>query len=182
MMDLVATTPPPRSNQQPRPGSNAQPPATDGPTVDAEVLEGAERLRLATTRLARILRQETHTGLTPTQVAALATLQRLGPVAQRHLAEAERISAPTATKVVDKLVQAGLVERRGDPTDRRVTLLAVTEAGHDLLATTRRHKTAWLATHLGTLSAQDRTTLMDAVDVLERLVAPDQPQDRGGQQ
>jgi DNA-binding MarR family transcriptional regulator len=138
-------------------------------------VDGAERLRLASTRLARILRRETHTGLTPTQVAALATLQRRGPVPLGALAEAERISAPTATKVVDKLARAGLVERRAHPEDRRVSLVAVTPAGHDLLTATRRHKTAWLATRLAALDPADRDRLLDAVEVLERLVAPDAP-------
>ena len=121
------------------------------------------------------MRRETHTGLTPTQVAALATLQRRGAVPVGVLAEAERISAPTATKVVDKLVRAGLVERLAHPDDRRVSLVAVTQAGHDLLAATRRHKTAWLATRLAALDPEDRNRLLDAVEVLERLVAPDEP-------
>jgi DNA-binding MarR family transcriptional regulator len=149
---------------------------TPPPSLDLDredLVEDAERLRLATTRLARILRQETHTGLTPTQVAALATLQRMGAVPLKALAEAERISAPTATKVVDKLAEVDLVERLPHPDDRRVTLVSVTPAGHDLLAATRRHKTAWLATRLADLSPTDRSRLLDAVEVIEHLVAPD---------
>lgn len=164
MAPMTAAPPPP------------DPRATDaGPSgaPSAALVADAERLRLASTRLARILRQETHTGLTPTQVAALATLQRHGPVPVGFLADAEQITAPTATKVVDKLARAGLVERRPHPDDRRVSLVTVTEAGHDLLAATRRHKTAWLATRLAGLDPDDRRRLLDAVDVLEAVVAPD---------
>ncbi len=169
MMDVVTTAPPPAPDRPTRGGRNR------GRGPSAELVATAERLRLASTRLARILRRETHTGLTPTQVAALATLQRRGAVPVGVLAEAERISAPTATKVVDKLVRAGLVERLAHPDDRRVSLVAVTQAGHDLLAATRRHKTAWLATRLAALDPEDRNRLLDAVEVLERLVAPDDP-------
>ncbi|HMS88902.1 MAG TPA: MarR family transcriptional regulator [Acidimicrobiales bacterium] len=136
---------------------------------------------MAVTRLARILRRETHTGLTPTQVAALATLQRQGPVPVGMLADAEQISAPTATKVIDKLARAGLVERRTDPGDRRVSLVAVTASGHDLLATTRQHKTAWLSMRIAALDPADRARLLDAIEVLEHLVAPHAPGAAGDQ-
>lgn len=166
----VMTAPPPRSAAA---APDAERPSRAGAGPSAELVATAERLRLASTRLARILRQETHTGLTPTQVAALASLQRSGPVPLGSLAEAERISAPTATKVVDKLVRAGLVERQAHPQDRRVALVTVTAAGHALLAETRRHKTAWLATRLAALDPGDRDRLLDAVEVLEHLVAPE---------
>ena len=136
---------------------------------------------MAVTRLARILRRETHTGLTPTQVAALATLQRQGPVPVGMLADAEQISAPTATKVIDKLARAGLVERRTDPGDRRVSLVAVTASGHDLLATTRQHKTAWLSMRIAALDPADRARLLYAIEVLEHLVAPHAPGAAGDQ-
>ncbi len=173
MMDVVTAPPPPTAD---RPGRPARERAGAGRGPSADLVAGAERLRLASTRLARILRRETHTGLTPTQVAALATLQRRGPVPVGVLAEAERISAPTATKVVDKLARAGLVERLAHPEDRRVSLVAVTPAGHELLTATRRHKTAWLATRSGAARPRrPRNRLLDAVEVLERLVAPDTP-------
>lgn len=172
MMDLVTAPPPPTADRPSRPARER---AGAGRGPSADLVAGAERLRLASTRLARILRRETHTGLTPTQVAALATLQRRGPVPLGVLADAERISAPTATKVVDKLARAGLVERHAHPDDRRVSLVTVTPAGHDLLTATRRHKTAWLATRLAALDPADLDRLLDAVEVLERLVAPDTP-------
>ena len=165
-MVSVTAAPPPTPRSRPQGGAPS-----------AALVDDAERLRLAPTRLARILRQETHTGLTPTQVAALATLQRLGPVPLKVLAEAERISAPTATKVVDKLAEADLVERRPHPEDRRVALVAVTEAGHELLAATRRHKTTWLATRLAGLEPDERRCLIEAVEVIEHLVAPESAPD-----
>ncbi|CAN5650583.1 hypothetical protein BH10ACT1_BH10ACT1_07820 [soil metagenome] len=129
----------------------------------------ASRLHLSATRLARILRQQSDTGLSPTQIAALATLARCGPIPVGTLADEEQVSAPTATKAVEKLHAAGLVDRVGDPTDRRITLVSVTNAGTDLLAEIRARKTAWLTTRLAELSSTDLARLNDALEVLEHL-------------
>ncbi len=146
--------------------------------VDLAPDQLADRLRLGTTRLARILRQQSDAPLTPTQVAALATLQRCGPIPVGVLAEEEQVAAPTATKIVDKLAGAGLVDRGADPRDRRVSLVTVTDAGARLLTDLRARKTAWLTTRLAELSPDDRARLADALDVLERLVAAPRPSDR----
>lgn len=139
-------------------------------TTDAA--ETAARLRLSVTRLARLLRQQSDSRLTPTQISALATLQRCGPIPVGALADAEQIAAPTATKVVEKLHAAGLVQRQGDPGDRRVTLVSVTSDGDHLLDDVRARKTAWLATRLAELPPEDAGRLAVAVDVLERLTTP----------
>jgi DNA-binding MarR family transcriptional regulator len=173
MMDVVTTAPPPAPDRPTRGGRNR------GRGPSAELVATAERLRLASTRLARILRRETHTGLTPTQVAALATLQRRGAVPVGVLAEAERIRAPTATKVVESGRAAGGTS--GPPRRPLVSLVVVTQAGHDLLATTRQHKTAWLSMRIAALDPADRARLLDAIEVLEHLVAPHAPGAAGDQ-
>lgn len=132
----------------------------------------ADRLRLSVTRLARILRQQSDADLTPTQLASLAALHRDGPIPVGTLAEREQVSAPTATKVVEKLHAAGLVERRADPADRRVSLVALTPAGEALLADIRARKTAWLTTQLDDLAPDELDRLVDALEVLEHLTAP----------
>lgn len=132
----------------------------------------AERLRHATTRLARRLRQEAGSGLTPSQQAALATIGHRGPLPLGALAEEEQITPPSATKVVDKLEAAGLVERRPDPDDRRVAHVAITRQGRSTLDTLRARKTAWLAQRLAGVDPADLTRVADAVEVLERLAGP----------
>lgn len=136
--------------------------------------ELADGLRLSVTRLARQMRQQSDTGLTPTQLAALATIERHGPMPIGALAELEQIGAPTATKIVDKLEVAGHVERAADPTDRRVTRVQVTPTGRRLLTDLRARKTAWLSTRLAALDPDDLAALARAAEVLERLAAPDQ--------
>src|ERR671923_2934406 len=91
--------------------------------------ELATRLRLAITRTARRLRQEAGADLGPSQTAALATIERDGPLPPSELAERERIKRPTATRIVRHLEEAGLVERVKDPEDRRSSILSVTAEG-----------------------------------------------------
>src|SRR4051794_33027435 len=130
----------------------------------------AGRLRLAVTRTARRLRQEAGGGLSPTLTAALATIDRHGPLTPSELAERERIRRPTATRLVARLVAEGLVVRTADPIDGRSSLLAVDPAGQALLAQLRTRKDAYLAQRLRRLDAEERETLARAADILERLL------------
>src|SRR3954462_12422251 len=108
----------------------------------------AHRLRPVLTRLARRMRQATTGDLTPTQSAALATIDCHGPLTPSELAARERIQRPTATRVLARLEEAGLVERTADPADRRSYLVAATASGHELLDVLRERKDAYLALRL----------------------------------
>jgi len=133
-------------------------------------LELAARLRLAITRTARRLRQTAGSDLGPSQLAALATIERHGPLAPSELAERETIKRPTATRIVSRLERAGLVARVTDPSDRRSSILTVTGDGRGLLRRLRARKTAYLAQQLADLPADDLTALARAADVLERML------------
>lgn len=140
--------------------------ATADPTTDL-----ASALRLAVTRLARRLRQEgAEGGITPSQLSALATVERFGPVTLGELAAHERVQPPTMTRIVAALADAGLVTREVDAGDRRIARVQVTAAGRRLLARSRRRKTAFLATRLRRLGDDERRLLERAVPVLERLL------------
>jgi DNA-binding MarR family transcriptional regulator len=132
--------------------------------------ELAPRLRLAIARMARRLRQESGTDLGPSQVAALATVERHGPLSPSELAERERIKRPTATRIVRRLEAAGLVERVRDPEDGRASILTVTGEGRALLRRLRERKTAYLAKRLAGMNAEDRRTLQRAAELLEGML------------
>jgi DNA-binding MarR family transcriptional regulator len=131
----------------------------------------AARLRLSATRLARQLRQESDAGLTPSQLSALATIDRHGPLTFGTLAERERVAPPSITKVVSKLEAAGLVARRLDERDRRVAYVSCTAAGSGRLAKIRQRKNVWLSARLAKLDDDQRRRLADALDVLDALTA-----------
>ena len=130
----------------------------------------AVRLRLAIARTARRLRQEAGEELSPSQTAALATIDRHGPLTPSELAVRERIQRPTVTRIVALLEQRGLVQRTRDPQDGRSSLVALTPAGRDLLARGRTRKDAYLARRLRELDGQERATLQRAAAILERLL------------
>jgi DNA-binding MarR family transcriptional regulator len=143
---------------------------TSPETGDARTSETAARLRLAITRMARRLRQEAGTDLSPSQTAALATIDLNGPLTPSEVAEHERIQRPTATRIVARLEQEGLVERTADPSDRRSSLIATTPAGTGLLRRLRERKNAYLARRLRSLDADDLVVLERAAKVLERML------------
>src|SRR3712207_3217356 len=93
----------------------------------------ASRLRLDIARMARRLRQEAGAPLSPSQTAALATIERHGPLTPSELAERERVQRPTVTRVLARLEEAGLVMRAADPADRRSSLVNISEEGRALL-------------------------------------------------
>src|SRR5215211_2553055 len=104
--------------------------------------ELAPRLRWAVTRMARRLRQEAGVDLGPSQIAALATVERHGPLSPSELAERERIKRPTVTRILGHLEAAGRVERVKAPEDGRASILTVTPEARRLLKPPRARKTA----------------------------------------
>jgi DNA-binding MarR family transcriptional regulator len=139
-----------------------------------EITEVASRLRLAIARMARRLRQDALDAegapLSPTLTAALATVETYGPLTPSELATRERVQRPTATRVVARLAELGLVERTSDPSDGRGALISATREGRDLLRRLRTRKNAYLARRLRELDRTDAATLERAVGVLERML------------
>jgi DNA-binding MarR family transcriptional regulator len=139
-------------------------------TSQANDTELPARLRLAVTRLARRLRQESGSGLSPSLTAALATIERHGPLSPSDLAELERVQRPTATRIVSGLDAAGLILRGADPDDRRGVRISASPQGRALLRRLRTRKTAYLARRLEKLEPEELATLERAAGLLERLL------------
>jgi len=132
--------------------------------------EVADRLGMAITRLARLLRQQAADDLTPTMRAAVGTIAREGPLTLGELAASEQVAPPTVTKVVAKLEDRGLVEREADPTDRRVVRVVLSDRGEKWLEADRRRRHAWLADRIDKLDAAERDRLVRAVAAIESLI------------
>src|SRR5690606_38179665 len=118
--------------------------------------------------LARRMRRQADTGLSPSQLAALSSVERHGPLTLGALAEHEQVAPPSITKVVAKLEERELVVR-SPGVDRRVVVVAITPAGEALLAEVRQRKDVWLATRLAALDADQRARLDAALPVLDAL-------------
>jgi DNA-binding MarR family transcriptional regulator len=145
--------------------------ATSGGKVAERDLGGlAAHLRLVITRTARRLRQQAGTDLGPSQLSALASVERHGPLTPSELARIERIQRPSATRIVARLEEAGLVERVADPTDRRSFTVGINGDGRALMNKLRTRKNAYLARRLRGLDEADLATLDRAAEILEDLL------------
>jgi DNA-binding MarR family transcriptional regulator len=132
--------------------------------------ELASRLRLAVTRLSRRLRTQLPGELSPSQLATLSSVERLGPLTLGELSGVERVKPPTMTKIVACLEEQGLVSRTVDQSDRRVARVEATAEGRRFLDRSRRQKDAYLAERLRGLDPADRAALERAAQVLERFL------------
>lgn len=139
--------------------------------VDAAAL--ASQLRFGITRLARKLRREGDTGITPTLLTALSTIDRHGPMTPGTLAVHEQVEKPTVTRLLAALEQRALVERTSDPFDRRIAWIQTTSEGRKLLQRTRRRKDEYLARRIKGLTPEEQITLEQAAELLECLTDGD---------
>ena len=133
--------------------------------------ELASELAVAVMRLARRLRAESpNDELTPTQLATMATLDRLGAQRVGDLAQRERVKAPSMTRTVARLHEAGYVERATDPDDARLVIVGLTDRGRKVLAVHRSARRAWLNSRVQELDEHDRRVLSEACQVMSRMV------------
>jgi DNA-binding MarR family transcriptional regulator len=134
------------------------------------IAELASQLRPALLRLTRVVRnQRVDMSVTLTQLSAMATLSKNGPMSAGELAAFERVQPPSMTKVLANLEERGLVRRDVHPTDRRQAIIGITAAGEELLDSERRSRDAWLARRLAVLTAEERASLERVVPILDKL-------------
>jgi DNA-binding MarR family transcriptional regulator len=136
------------------------------------IAELAAHLRPSLLRLTRIIRnQRVDISVTLTQLSAMGSLYKRGPMSAGELATCERVQPPSMTKVLANLEERGLVRRDQHPGDRRQAIIAITDAGIALLESERRSRDAWLSLRLAQLTPDERALLREVVPVLDKLAA-----------
>jgi DNA-binding MarR family transcriptional regulator len=179
MESVVAATPDEASTDQASPDQASPDRASpDRASMDQASMGEAPavdvtRLRVALARLSRRLRRHELAGLTPTQLAALATVERSGPMRLGDLAAAEGIAPSTLTRLVTALEDSDYVRRFADPSDARASTLAITPHGQEALERIRTESTLVLTASLGLLTSAQRSALAEALPVLEQLAETD---------
>jgi DNA-binding MarR family transcriptional regulator len=130
----------------------------------------ASRLRLSVVRLNRRLRaQRTNSTVSLTQLAALSTLYKCGPLTPGELAAKEGVQPPSMTRVIAALEEFGYATRRPHPTDGRQAIVALTDEGrtfHDAQVSARE---AWLDRRLAELDDEERDLLAKAAEIIDRM-------------
>jgi DNA-binding MarR family transcriptional regulator len=119
------------------------------------------------------MRQQAGHELTPSRLSLLSTIATRGPMTPSRLAEAERISRPTVTRLIAKLEAQGLVERVGAPDDGRSYKIGLSEDGSALRQLRRERKSAYLARLLENAAADEIELLNRAAVLLLRLADED---------
>ena len=134
------------------------------------IAELAALLRPSLLRVTRVIRnQRADMSVTLTQLSAMGTLYKNGPMSAGELAACERVQPPSMTKVLANLEERGLVRRDPHPTDRRQAIIVITDDGLALLDEERRSRDAWLNQRLAQLTPEDRLALRNVVPVLDKL-------------
>jgi len=168
----------------------------DQPRADelATVSHDAEHIIDLFRRVGRALRAsdfdapgEWAASLTMPQLRVLYLLGRQGSLPVGSVAEAMRISQPSATETIDRLVRAGYVSRTSCTADRRVVRTALTDAGRTLIDRPWDARRALLTERFAAASEADRQRVTSGLETLCRLLddphrsppeTPSAPEDR----
>jgi DNA-binding MarR family transcriptional regulator len=132
----------------------------------------ADQLHSAAIHLLRQLRREDDaSGLSAPRFSALSVVVFGGPLTLGDLARAEQVRPPTMTRIVTGLEKDGLVKRRGDPRDRRLTHIEATPKGRKILAAGRARRIEKLASAVGRLKRKELAELGRGVELVRDVVA-----------
>ena len=160
---------PDQTNETENETNNAEP---DG-IVSLSTLPGdlAAEMRVAVMKTSRRLRLESSSEtLTPAQYSVLAALRTrkytIGELTQR-----EQIAAPSMTRIIKNLSEAGWVTRAANVDDARQIYVEISDDGLHTFVAARGKRTAWLARRIEQLGEEDRKALARAAVLLQEMSA-----------
>jgi DNA-binding MarR family transcriptional regulator len=133
-------------------------------TATAEALDELTRFS--------VRQRQTQQQISFSAAATLSTLDSYGPCRLTELAGREGISQPSMTAMVSRLERQGLVERRHDPSDGRIVLVAITRVGQDMVRRRRAGRVAFLASLVGALDPAEQCALASAAAALRHMADP----------
>lgn len=132
-------------------------PSPNARTAYAEQLEHATRGLFA---LNLVVLEESVKRIGMAPLRALQSLQRLGPSLVTEMGEDLGLAVSSASRLSDRLAEAGLIRRGVAPHNRRATLLELTPAGQTILGDLSRHRVELLGTVTAAMDAEDRAALL----------------------
>ena len=131
----------------------------------------ASALRPSVLRLARRLRQmrDESLELTTNQLSAMSMLLNHGDLLMGELAALEKVQPPSMTRIVNGLEGRGYLARKTHSTDKRQSVVTLTDSGRQILLANRRRRDEWLARRIAELDPGERDVLRKAVTILEKV-------------
>ena len=134
--------------------------------------ELADQLHSAAIHLLRLLRKEDDaSGLSAPRLSALSVVVFGGPVTLGQLARAEQVRPPTMTKIVTGLENDGLVNRKADAHDGRLTRIVATARGQRILVEGRARRVKSLTQAVERLNEAELAQLDSGIQVFRKLIA-----------
>jgi DNA-binding MarR family transcriptional regulator len=139
--------------------------------LERDALALADQLHSAAIHLLRHLRREDDaSGLSAPRLSALSVVVFGGPVTLGQLARAEQVKPPTMTRIVTGLEKDGLVRRKGDERDRRLTRIHATPKGQKVLLAGRARRVELLAAAVKRLGGTELAELARGAQLLRELI------------
>jgi DNA-binding MarR family transcriptional regulator len=104
--------------------------------------------------------------VTVPQLRVLMMINTYGAMNLAAAAAGLQVSAPNASRIVERLLIAGLVDRRDDPNDRRHVVLTLTVDGKKLIDRVIRHRRTAIRRVLRGMTPRERDQVASAMDLL----------------
>ena len=143
--------------------------------VDDKPQSLAADLTVIAVRLVRWLRAaDPSPALSGPEASAMAVIVYSDGITPSRLAELEQVKRPTITKLIDGLVQRGLVQRLENLDDKRSSLLAATRKGREVWEAGQLRRIAPLADRIETLNPEERRQFEAAMPLLAKITEPPQ--------
>jgi DNA-binding MarR family transcriptional regulator len=140
--------------------------------MSSDAFAAADRIHSAAIHLLRrVHRVDEEMGISPARASALSVLVFGGPRSLTELAEAERVTPPTMSKLVAALEREGLVRRRPHETDARAIRLHATPRARRILERGRARRVELLESLLTDATPREVAAVRAAAEVLERVVS-----------
>jgi len=115
------------------------------------------------------------------QVKTLFVLARFGPLPVGQLAQMLQVGSPTASHLIEKLVQAGFAERLGRSEDRRVVEVQATDEGKAFTQRLVGLRDAPVAKMIMQMAPEDMTTLRRGLRALLDILRADMEKEKQSQ-
>ena len=106
------------------------------------------------------------TGLSFSQIAILMRLLHGGNTGVSEIGDQLGVTNAAASQAVDRLVQAGMIERTEDPQDRRAKRLALTRKGRMLIKKGIKIRSQWVEGLTGALTPEQQSLIISALTLL----------------
>jgi DNA-binding MarR family transcriptional regulator len=108
------------------------------------------------------------TGLSMPQFSILMQLHHKGPCGVSEVSDRFDISTAAASQLVEKLVQAGYLDRAEDPSDRRAKLLTLSAKGEELVQQGTEERYRWMDDLTSKLSTEEQVKVVEALNILTK--------------